>query len=163
MSKIWPCDLTTETSGNLSRLEPSQWNHSMNLPLPLELLKQICICARIDATFSTNSDGTIKITLVNNSSPAVWQRVKLSVIESIIERAVLRKSPEQIKEAAEKALLQKVISWKIYDFSGEVPGEPLCLFMYSRKDLRHLPLIDPDRIDSDGYYTMMQSFRNMLK
>ena len=163
MSRTWPCDLNTKVSGDLSRLDSSHGNHSRDFPFPPNLLKQICSCAGIDATFSTNPDGTNKITLVNNGSPAVLQCVKLSVIDGIIKRAVIRKSPEQIKAAAEKAQLQKVISWKIYDFSGEGPGEPLCLFMYSRKDLRDLPLTSFDRIDTDEYLGMMQSFRNMLK
>jgi hypothetical protein len=135
----------------------------MDSPLPLKLLQQICICARIEATFSTNPDGTPRITLVNTGSPAVWQRVKLRVILSIIERAVFRKSPEQIEEAAKKANLEKVISWKIYDFTGEGPGQPLCLFIYSRKDLRYLPLTSFDRIDTDGYHRMMGKFQDSLK
>ena len=159
----WSCDITTEVSGDLSKHEASQGNHSMNSPLPTDLLARVCDCARINATFSTNPDGTNKITLVNNGSSAVWQRVKLSVISSIIERAVFRKSPEQIEEAAKNAKLKKVISWKVYDFSGEGPGEQLCLFMYSRKDLRHLPLIDPERIDTNEYLNMMRKFQDSLK
>jgi hypothetical protein len=159
----WPCDITTEVSGNLSRLEASQGNHSKKSPLPLNLLQKICSCARIDATFSTNHDRITEITLVNNGSSDVLQRVKLSVISSIIERAVFRKSPEQIEEAAKKANLEKVISWKIYDFTGEGPGQPLCLFIYSRKDLRYLPLTSFDRIDTDGYHRMMGKFQDSLK
>ena len=100
---------------------------------------------------------------MNDVSSAVWQRVKLSVISSIIERAVFRKSPEQIEEAAKKAHLEKVISWTVYDFSGEGPGQPLCLFIYSRKDLRHLPLTSVDRFDTDDYHNMMGKFQDLLK
>ena len=163
MSRTWPCDLDTKVSGDLSRLDASQENHSMNSILPLKLLQQICSCARIETTFSTNPGGTTRITLVNNGSPAVWQRVKLSVISSIIKRAVFRKSPEQIEEAAKKTKLAKVISWTVYNFSGEGPGEPLCLFIYSRKDLRYLPLTSLDRIDTDEYHNMMGKFQDLLK
>jgi hypothetical protein len=163
MPYVWPCGIITDVSGSLSRLEPSRDNHSINSPLPQKLLEQICNCANIKATFSTNPDGTTRITLVNDRSPAVWQCVKLSVIRNIIERAVFRKSQEQIEDAAKKAELVKVIIWKIYDFSGEGPGQPLCLFMYSRKDLRYLPLTSFDRIDTDGYNEMMRKFRDLLK
>ena len=163
MSRTWTCDLRTDVSGDLSRLEASQGNHSINSPLPPKLLQQICSCARIGATFSTNPDGITIITLMNDVSSAVWQRVKLSVISSIIERAVFRKSPEQIEEAAKNAKLKKVISWKVYDFSGEGPGQPLCLFIYSRKDLRHLPLTSVDRFDTDDYHNMMGKFQDLLK
>jgi len=163
MSRTWPCDLETVFSGDLSRLEASQGDHLINLPFLIDLLKQVCNSAGIKAIFSTNPDGTTRITLVNNGSPAVWQRVKLSVISSIIERAVFRKSPEQIEEAAKKSQLTKVIHWTVYDFSGEGPGQPLCLFMYSRKDLRHLPLTSFDRIDTDEYHKMMGKFRDSLK
>ena len=163
MSCTWTCDLRTNVSGDLSRLEHSQEDHSMDSKLPPKLLQQICSCAEIKANFSTNPDGTTRITLVNNGSSAVWQRVKLSVISSIIERAVFRKSQEKITEAAKKAQLEKVITWRIYDFSGEVPGQPLCLFIYSRKDLRHLPLTSFERIDTDEYHNMMRKFQDSLK
>ena len=159
----WTCDLTTYVSGNLSRLEPSQETHSMNSKLPLRLLQKVCNCASIDATFSTNLDRTTRITLVNNGSSAVLQSVKLSVISSIIDRAVLKKSPEQIKAAAENAGLQKVISWKIDDFSGESPGQALCLVIYTRKDLTYLPVTSLDRIETTEYHKMMRDFRDSLK
>jgi hypothetical protein len=163
MERVWTCDIITKVSGNLSRLEASRENHSMNSPLPRNLLEQICNCAKIEATFSTNPDGTTRITLVNNGSAAAWQRVKLSVIQDIIERAVFRKSREQIEDAAKKVQLEKVISWKIYDFPGAGSAEQFCLFMYSRKDLSYLPLTSLDRIDTDDYHKMMQKFWNMLK
>jgi hypothetical protein len=159
----WPCGITTDVSGDISRLEPSRQRHEMDSPLPISLLNQVCDCARINATFSENSDGSNKLTLVNDGSSDIWQRLKLNVIESIIERAVFRKSRTEIEEATTKKNLQRVIKWTIYDFSGEGPGEQLCLFIYSRRNLTSLPLSSLERIGTDEYYSIMQKFRNLLK
>ena len=160
---FWTCGVKTDVSGRMGSLESAVGNYSIILPLPDSLLKQICKSANIEATFSTNPDGTTELTLVNDGSSVVWQRVKLSVIESIVTRAVFKKSPDQIENAAKTANLEAVIQWTIYDYSGEVPGKPLSLFIYSRKDLRYLPLSSFNRISETQYIEMMQSFRNMLK
>ena len=139
----WPCGFQTEFSGSLSEIPPSTKIHQINSPLPISLLKQLCTCAHIDATFSENPDGSNTLTLVNNRSPAILQSIKVDVIESILKKNVFKKSEKEVKEAATNKKLERVITWKIYDFSGEGPGEPLCLFMYSRKDLRYLPLTSP--------------------
>ena len=159
----WPCDIETEFSGDISRLEPSTRLNKMDSPLPTDLLARVCDCARINATFSKNSDGSNTLTLVNDGSSDILQSVKLDVIKSILEKNVFKKSRTEIEEATTKKNLQRVIKWTIYDFSGEGPGEQLCLFIYSRKNLTSLPLSSLERIGTDQYYRIMQKFRNLLK
>ena len=159
----WPCGFQTEFSGSLSEIPPSTKIHQINSPLPISLLKQLCTCAHIDATFSENPDGSNTLTLVNNRSPAILQSIKVDVIESILKKNVFKKSQKEVKEAATKKKLERVITWKIYDFSGEGPGEQLCLFIYSRKDLTYLPLPSLERIETEQYHRIMEKFRNLLK
>ena len=159
----WPCGFQTEFSGSLSEIPPSTKIHQINSPLPISLLKQLCTCAHIDATFSENPDGSNTLTLVNNRSPAILQSIKVDVIESILKKNVFKKSEKEVKEAATNKKLERVITWKIYDFSGECPGEQLCLFIYSRKDLTYLPLPSLERIETEQYHRIMEKFRNLLK
>jgi len=159
----WPCDIETEVSGDTSRFEPSTRIHKMNSPLPTDLLAQVCDCARINATVSKNSDGSNTLTLVNDESSDILQSVKLDVIKSIIEKNVFKKSRKEIEEATKEKKVERVIKWTIYDFSGEGPGEQLCLFIYSRKNLTSLPLSSLERIGTDQYYGIMQKFRILLK
>ena len=159
----WTCGLETGISGSLSEIPPSTRIHQIKSTLPIGLLARACTCAGINATFSENPDGSNTLTLVNDGSPAILQSIKLDVIKSILEKNVFTKSRKEIEEATKEKKVERVIKWTIYDFSGEGPGEQLCLFIYSRKNLTSLPLTSLERIDTEQYYRIMQKFRNLLK
>jgi hypothetical protein len=164
-TRTWTCDLTTIVRGSLSSLAPSTGSYANDYFLPCSLLNQVCKSAGIDATISTNLDGSNRITLDNNGSSDVWQTIKLSVIRQILERYVFRKSPEQIEDKLNRkeGKLKKVINYNIFDFSSEGPEKQLCLFIFSKKTPCYLSLMDPTRMNVEDFNKMMRKFRDSLK
>jgi len=159
----WPCYLETTIHGDTSRFEPSSVTHSRTYLFPPPVLEQVCRSAQINATFEKNQEGNTKVTLVNGRLPEFKLQLRLRIISDILRRAVFRKSPEQIESAAIKFKLEKAITWTIHDYSGEGPGKELCLFMYYKKDLRHLSHLSLDKVDDDYYYTNIEKFEKELK
>jgi hypothetical protein len=159
----WPCYLKTTIKGPISRFEPSRVQHSSTYSFPKNVLEQVCRSARIAATFEENQEGHTKVTLVNGGMPEFMLQLRLGIISEILRRAVFRKGRDLIDRAARKFKLEKAITWTIYDYSGEGPGKELCLFIYYKKDLRHLSLLSLDRVDDDYYYTNIEKFKNELK
>jgi hypothetical protein len=129
---IYPCLFVTTVSGDLSRLDASNLTYSETYPYRRCILEQICNCARIDAKFVQNPDGSTTVTLVNGKTPAIMLEIRLSMIRKILHRALITSSPKRIEDAAKKLELENAITWKIYDFSAEYPGRQICLFIYYR-------------------------------